>query len=493
MTLHAPRLERRKDQKQEGAATARGGVPGASSDAIPGAVNGRPVLLLTLRLRQLRGGTTAEASAAVQPAGIASGMMPAPPPSAPQLLLSAMAPTLPLQWVLAQAAVQQDAAAGPPGVCKELSGPLSGGGCRLSSDGPHGAVAATEHQHQLLRAASWTSPDAEVPPAPTAPGAAPAAAAQAASPAAGVGLDAAVELEGGGMQEELQRCGGGGYDDGGASFALGHHGRSGLACAGAPAATAALPPVSSAQHTLQKQDSLPAHLLPTKRRAPSAEQKPSMSADGRGQASGVGVAAGVEPAAFGAMVGLGDGGCGVQHALQNGRCVRARSEDPQWQATVPPPRQQQHHPQPSCPVGWTAQAVAAAAAAAHGRPSAVFVMEVFHQPAHPWRRQQQQQQQQQEGQKQLHGSNHRGDEGCDTGGAGGGSGDGEMAAWYRDQVAAAARIILSLGQRLAEADAERGELRARLEESERRLAMVRAALVEGGKGWEWRHDRVPGE
>eukprot|EP00198_Chlamydomonas_reinhardtii_P003319 XP_001692655.1 predicted protein [Chlamydomonas reinhardtii] len=101
----------------------------------------------------------------------------------------------------------------------------------------------------------------------------------------------------------------------------------------APAATAALPPVSSAQHTLQKQDSLPAHLLPTKRRAPSAEQKPSMSADGRGQASG----------------------------------------------------------------------------------------------------------------------------------------------------------------RLAEADAERGELRARLEESERRLAMVRAALVEGGKGWEWRHDRVPGE
>ncbi len=51
---------------------------------------------------------------------------------------------------------------------------------------------------------------------------------------------------------------------------------------------------------------------------------------------------------------------------------------------------------------------------------------------------------------------------------------------HLDQLAAAARVALSLAQRLAQVEAERAQLAARLEASERRLAAVRAAVSEGG-------------
>ncbi|KAG2448000.1 hypothetical protein HYH02_007028 [Chlamydomonas schloesseri] len=419
--------------------------------------SGRPVLLLTLRLRRRE----LEAAAGAPPAAPCSA-------GAPCLLLSAMAPTLPLQWALVQAVeataaaaaaapaaagafpmqVQPQAAAAASAPVRE-AGRLSGGRCALGAEVDDARWASGAAEVELDDAEGLTAP---------------------------AGEEARMQVLQQRQQQQQQQ-----------QLPHSHHQH--------------LPRQQSlpVPPPPQQQQHLPAHLLPTKRRAPSVEPDREACAEPGGPTvAGLGSAAtagGAGPvvAGLGASVGAEVRGHGGRHAeeqhqqwphhRQHDRCVRARSTEPPTQ--LGPPALAAHAQPPhqcvqrSCPAA--AQRVAAAVAAAQGQPCVSFVMEVLWPGSGKSALQPPQQAQEQV--QSISGGNGDSDEEC-----GGNTpwvasecgGEGAEGVEYRDQLAAAARVVLSLGQRLAEAEAARAELAARLEASERRLAAVRAAVWEGG-------------
>ncbi|KAG2431171.1 hypothetical protein HXX76_009699 [Chlamydomonas incerta] len=277
---------------------------------------------------------------------------------------------------------------------------------------------------------------------------------------------------------------------------------------------------------------LPAHLVPAKRRAPSLERvrvrERERSAEARGSAALLAAAAAARVGAAAALAGLASSAtteslgmgprsaCGAVKpsvaavaALEGGKATlqplpphQQQQQQPQPHLEPEQPRcinacAQQGQPRPSvqrhqqyeqpalaqyplshaagagpaaadalerkrdADVTGVAQAIAAAAAAAFSQPSLSWVIE----PGGP----------------NLTGAGGLSTHSGSSSGSGSIAGDGGNSGHrYQVEVAAAAQIILSLGQRLAEAAGERAELLARLEESERRLAAVRAAVVEGG-------------